>query len=286
MGPYDAVVEIWNGVPWFSPLWCRKPRLLVLHHVHDRMWNQILPEPAAWFGRTLESTIAPTFYRRTETVTLCEDSRIDLERLGWPSERIHVAPAGVDAFFHPAGPKTDNPSVVAVGRLAPVKRFDELMKQFRTVHDRLPTATLTIVGEGPERHRLEQWIHDNDAQTWVHLKGRVDQETLRDLYRSSWLITSASMAEGWGLTLTEAAGCGTPAVVSDIGGHRSSVHHGRTGLLVDVNTLGERLADVLEDESMRVQMGSEAIRWARSLSWDQLAVDVLRPLHQEVVARW
>ncbi len=285
MGPYDAVVEIWNGVPWFSPVWCRKPHVVVLHHVHDRMWDQILPGPAAWFGRKLESSIAPPLYRRTETVTLCEDSKVDLEHLGWPRERVHVAPAGVDAFFHPGGTKTENPSVVAVGRLAPVKRFEELMCQFRSVRDRLPTATLTIVGDGSDRHRLEQWIQDNDAATWIQLMGRVDQEKLRDVYRSSWLITSASMAEGWGLTLTEAAGCGTPAVVSDIGGHRSAVLHEQTGLLVEMSNLGERIADLLVDETKRNEMAKEAVRWARSLSWDQLAVDVLRPLHHRTMDR-
>lgn len=285
MGPYDALVEIWNGVPWLSPIWCRKPRLVVLHHVHDRMWEQILPAPAAWIGRHLEASIAPRFYRRTETVTLCEDSKVDLQRLGWPSERIHVAHAGVDPFFSPAGDKTAHPSVVAVGRLAPVKRFVELLEQFESVHDRLPDATLTIVGDGPERARIEQWIDTHRAQSWVRLAGRVDRETLRSLYRSSWLITSASLAEGWGLTLTEAAGCGTPAVVTDIGGHRSSVSDGRTGSLVDVSNLGGRIGDLLLDEHTRGTMGEHAIAWARSLSWDELAASVLRPLHRSIVDR-
>ena len=47
MGPYDALVEIWNGVPWFSPVWCRRPRITVLHHVHGPMWDQLLPGPFA-----------------------------------------------------------------------------------------------------------------------------------------------------------------------------------------------------------------------------------------------
>ena len=47
MGAYDALVEIWNGVPWFSPVWCRTPRITFLHHVHGPMWDQILPGPLA-----------------------------------------------------------------------------------------------------------------------------------------------------------------------------------------------------------------------------------------------
>ncbi|MEM8748249.1 MAG: glycosyltransferase family 1 protein, partial [Actinomycetota bacterium] len=45
MGPSDALVEIWNGVPWFSPVWCRRPRITVLHHVHGPMWDQLFPGP-------------------------------------------------------------------------------------------------------------------------------------------------------------------------------------------------------------------------------------------------
>ncbi len=59
MGPYDALVEVMNGVPFFSPVWCRRPRLLFLHHVHGPMWDQILPGPFAALGRTLEARIAP-----------------------------------------------------------------------------------------------------------------------------------------------------------------------------------------------------------------------------------
>ena len=47
MGRYDALVEIWNGVPWFSPVWCRTPRITILHHVHGPMWDQMLPGPLA-----------------------------------------------------------------------------------------------------------------------------------------------------------------------------------------------------------------------------------------------
>lgn len=285
MGDFDALVEIWNGVPWLSPLWCRKPRITVLHHVHDHMWSQILPFPAAWAGRMIETRIAPLAYRGTETVTLCEDSRIDLERLGWPRDHIHIAQAGVDPFFSPGGTKSSHPSVLAVGRLAPVKRFSELLEQFRVVRDRVPAAHLTIVGEGPERVRLEQWIEDNSAHEFVHLVGRVDKDSLRDLYRSSWIVASASSAEGWGLTLTEAAGCGTPSVATDIGGHRSSVKNGTTGSLVSLDRLGEKCSELLIDHETRGRMGLAAQSWARSLSWDRLAAEVLLPLHDAVMEK-
>ncbi|MFM7125280.1 MAG: glycosyltransferase family 4 protein, partial [Actinomycetota bacterium] len=137
---------------------------------------------------------------------------------------------------------------------------------------------------GPERSRLERRIADLDAHHWIRLVGRVPFEDLLALYRSSWLITSASLTEGWGLTLTEAAGCGTPAVASDVPGHRSSVLADRTGTLVPVNELGSALADLLIDHERRTMMSDLAVQWARSLSWDRLAEQVLHPLHRRIVA--
>ena len=68
MGRYDALVEVWNGVPWMSPLWCRRPHITFLHHVHGPMWDQLLPKPLAGIGRALEARFAPPFYRRTLTL--------------------------------------------------------------------------------------------------------------------------------------------------------------------------------------------------------------------------
>ena len=286
MGDYDALVEIWNGVPWLSPLWCRKPRILILHHIHGPMWNQVFPAPLAALGRALETKFAPPFYRRTPTVTTSDDTQQELIELGWKPNLVTTGPVGVDVFFSPGGTKTDHPSVLAVGRQAPVKRFVELLEQVAVARKRVPNLSLTLVGDGPQRPQINQWIERNDARTWVTLAGRVSREELREYYRRAWIMTSASLAEGWGLTLTEAAGCGTPAVASDISGHRCSVLHDETGILAPLELMGQRIADILLDEKLRNELSTRAQSRARSLTWDALATGVLRPLHAQVVQRY
>src|ERR1700712_4845755 len=61
MGGFDALVEVWNGVPWMGPVWTRKPRITFLHHVHGPMWDQLLPGPLAHLGRLLEARLPPPF---------------------------------------------------------------------------------------------------------------------------------------------------------------------------------------------------------------------------------
>ena len=66
-----------------------------------------------------------------------------------------------------------------------------------------------IVGEGYRRDELEAQIHAARAGTWIGLPGRIDEDAKVDLYRRAWVLASASAREGWGMTITEAAACGT-----------------------------------------------------------------------------
>jgi glycosyltransferase involved in cell wall biosynthesis len=282
MGGYDALVEIWNGVPWFSPIWCRRPRVTFLHHVHGPMWDQILPGPLASFGRALETRIAPPFYRNGVTLTPSDATRDELLEIGFRPDRVVSVPNGTDPRFHPdpGVAKTPFPSVIAVARLAPVKRFGLLLDAAADARERVPELRLTIVGDGPERAALDAQVARLGAEDWVEFTGRLSHEKLVDLYRTSWIVASASLAEGWGLSLTEAAGCGTPAVATDIRGHRSSVVDGVTGVLAAPDELGVTIARVLEDHDLRTQLGLAAQRRVATLTWDASATGILRELHR------
>jgi glycosyltransferase involved in cell wall biosynthesis len=284
MGPYDALVEIWNGVPWFSPVWCRRPHVTMLHHVHGPMWDQVMPGPLAPAGRFLEARFAPPFYRRGLTVTPSEATREELIELGFRPERVQAYPNGVDPVFRPGGEKTTYPSVVAVGRLAPVKRFDRVIDAVIEARRRVPDLRLEIVGGGPLHDELHAQIAAAGAGEWITLAGRKSHAELIALYQRSWLVVSGSIAEGWGLSLTEGAACGTPCVATDIRGHRSSVRNGSSGVLVPPEALGATLADVLTDPGRLAALREGALEWSSTLTWDASALGITKALHGEVVA--
>jgi glycosyltransferase involved in cell wall biosynthesis len=285
MGRSDALVEVWNGVPWFSPVWYRRPHLTILHHVHGPMWDQLMPSPLAAAGRALEARMAPPFYRRTRTVTPSTATRDELLRLGFRPELVTAVDNGTDPFFTPGGERWPAPTVIAVGRLAPVKRFGLLLEAVAEARRTVPEARLRIVGEGPLQAELQAWIDEHGAGEWATLLGRVTRGQLREEYRRAWVVGSASLAEGWGLSLTEGAACGTPAVATDINGHRSSVVDGVTGVLAPEERLGVTLAAVLADEAWRDGLAAAAVARARTLTWDAAALGVLHVLHQVVVER-
>lgn len=286
MGVSDALVEIWNGVPWFSPLWYRRrPRVTVLHHVHGPMWDQIMPGPLGPAGRLLESRIAPPFYRRGATVTPSESTREELIQLGFRPDRVTAVPNGVDEFFTPGGPRSAHPLVVVVGRFAPVKRFHLALEAAAHARTVVPDLRVRLIGGGPLRDELTEWARAHDAGHWVDIVDRIDRVALRDEYRRAWVVLSASLAEGWGLTLTEAAGCGTPAVATDIRGHRCSVVDGTTGLLAPPERLGDALGTVLTNRPLRARLGAAALDRARTLTWEASATGVLRVLYREAMTR-
>ncbi|HEX8582304.1 MAG TPA: glycosyltransferase family 4 protein [Acidimicrobiales bacterium] len=283
MGPRDGLVEIWNGMPFFSPLWAAGPRITFLHHVHAEMWQMALPPNLAKVGDLIERRLAPPLYRRTRVVTLSESSKRELvEQLGFRPERVSVVHPGIDPRFSPGGTRSPRPLVVAVGRLVAVKRFHLLVDALVALKPRHPDLRAVIVGDGYERGALREQIAANDADGWIELAGRVDDAALIDLYRSAWVLASTSAREGWGMTLTEAAACGTPSVVTRIAGHEDAVDEGRSGLLAgDLPGIVAALDRVLGDADLRRRLQEGALAHARRFTWEATARGTLEALAEE-----
>ena len=307
-GRPDGLVEVWNGMPFFSPLWSRRPSVVFLHHVHAEMWRMVLPPGLARLGEFVERRLAPPLYRRSRILTLSESSRREIiSMLGFQPWRVTAVPPGLDARFSPGGTASPVPLVVAVGRLVPVKRFDLLVDALAEVRTAVPQLRAVIVGEGYERPALEARRRAVGADSWLELPGYVDEDGLLGIYRRAWVLASTSQREGWGMTITEAGACGIPAVATRIAGHVDAVRHGTSGLLVDgpddapagvaggssttltrgeaVLAIADALRAVLTDSSLRTRLARGAQAHARSLSWEKTAARTLEALVDEATAR-
>jgi len=286
-GASDGLVEIWNGMPFFSPLWARRPTVAWLHHVHDSMWEMTLSPRLASLGRSLEFHVAPRVYRHTPIVTLSNSSKEELVRkLHLPRQHITVVPPGIDPSFSPGGTRSETPLVVAVGRLVPVKRFHALVDALAAVRQRQPGLRAVIVGDGYERESLVGQVRELGAEQWISLPGRVDSATLLDLYRQAWMVASTSAHEGWGMTITEAAACGTPSVATRIAGHTDAIVHERTGLLVDDPIeMGAAIERLIADDELRASLSAGALSYATRFTWGATARGTLEVLANEALRR-
>ncbi|MGH9084292.1 MAG: glycosyltransferase family 4 protein [Acidimicrobiales bacterium] len=277
-GRRDGLLEVWNGLPFFAPLWARGPRATFVHHVHADMWRQVMTPGLARLGEALEVRIAPRCYQRTRVVTPSPSSRRQIiDRLGIPAAQVTTVPNGVDDRFRPGGSRAPHPRIAFVGRLVAHKRVDDLILAAAAARTSVPDLALDIAGQGYERPRLERLVTDLEAEGWVRFLGHVSDDDLVDVYRTAWVAASASTDEGWGLSLTEAAACGTPAVATRIAGHVDSVQDGVSGLLASsVEELGGALTRVLGDAALRARLSEGARRTAEALTWDRTALGVLQ----------
>ena len=286
-GPRDGLVEIWNGMPFLSPVWARRPRVAWIHQPHTELWDRVMPRGRAAAGRVFERDIAPWLYRGTPVVTLSESVRRQLvEHFGLLPHRIHVVPPGVDSRFRPNPQLRDpEPLVVAVGRLTAAKQFDRVVRVVARLRERAP-ARLVIAGSGTERDRLASLVSAVGAEDWCELAGRIDDDALAALYQRAWVLVSASSAEGWGMTITEAAACGTPSVVSDVAGHADAVADGKTGhLAARDDDFVDALERLIADRGHRERLGEAARARAARLTWERTAHDTLAVLAGEVHRR-
>ncbi|NBM21027.1 glycosyltransferase family 4 protein [Streptomyces sp. GC420] len=224
VGDCDLLVEVCNGMPYLAPLWHRGPTVCLVNHVHTDLWEMRLPGPAARLGRRLEHWALTGPHRGNLMVAVSRSTAAGLRGLGIPQDRIRVVHNGVEEPG-PQAPKSPEPLFLAVGRLVEYKRIDLLLRLWEQVRP-VTGGRLVIVGDGPERQRLEAM-----AGPGTVFAGRVSEAEKHRLLCAAWLLLHPSVMEGWGLVVTEAAVRGTPAVGFDIPGLRDSVEDGVTGVL-------------------------------------------------------
>lgn len=283
-----AVIEVWNGMPFFSPLWATGPRLVIVHHVHKEMWELTLSRRLARVGRTIEERIAPRLYRNTEIVTVSESTKRELvDDLGLRAERIHVVPNGIDECFGPGLPASADPFIVSVGRLVPVKRFTLLLDALAIAKREIPNLQASIIGDGYERDVLLAHRRAIGGDEWIAMPGHVTRNELVETYQRAWVLASTSLREGWGMTVVEAAACGTPAVATRVPGHVDSVVDGVTGLLADSTPadVAAKLVAMCQDAPLRARFAASAHARATQFSWDATARGVLEALARDAQRR-
>lgn len=126
--------------------------------------------------------------------------------------------------------KHRGPTFISAGRLAPQKGYDLLIPAFGRIRQCEPGATLTIVGEGPQREYLEKMIVSLDLSDAVNLAGQ--KENVLELMASSDIFVSASRYEGFSNAILEAMALGKPVVATNCeGGTKDMILDGETGIL-------------------------------------------------------
>ncbi len=268
-GHVDAVVDVQNGLPFFTRLVTRRPVVLLVHHVHREQWPVVYPGLVGRVGWWIESTFSPWLYRSCQYVAVSQATRDELGGLGVDRSRIAVVHNGTDPVSDDTDRTSPHPSICVVGRLVPHKQVEHAIDAWAELRQEMPDLTLTIVGSGWWSDALQQYAaaHGTDG---LRFTGHVGEEEKDRIYAESWVMALPSLKEGWGLVVGEAAMHGTPAVAyRSAGGTRESIADGESGLLVDTQeefTAG--LRSLLTDDVRRRELGEGARELSHRFTWD------------------
>ena len=270
---YDVVLDVQNGVPFWSPLVSRVPVINIVHHVHRDQWNAVFGRRLARFGWFLESRVAPWVYRHTRYVTVSKSTRSELEELGVDPGRVDLVYSGndrpADLDRHAALERTPAPTMLFLGRLVPHKHVEQAVDILASRAMSHPDLELHVVGGGYWEDAIAQHARTRGVEDRVHLHGFVEESRKHELLARAWVVVMPSHKEGWGLTIVEAGLHGTPAVAYGFaGGPSESIVHGRTGLLADsVGEFEDHVIRLIDDPAMRRSLGRTARLYASSFDW-------------------
>src|SRR6266545_5567857 len=273
LGPHGVIVDVQNGLPFLSTLWCRCPVVVLVHHVHREQWPVVLPAPLARLGWWVESRLAPRVYRRASYVAVSQSTCRELVDLGVRPEAITVIHNGARPLPPDPAARSAAPTICVLGRLVPHKRVELALEAVARIRGRIPDVRLLVVGRGWWEPRLRATAERLGLGGAVRFHGFVDEATKRELLARSWVLAMPSLKEGWGLAVTEAAEHGIPSVgFRSAGGLGESIVDGVTGLLADQpDELSAHLERILTDRALRERLGEAARARCDRFRWDHAA---------------
>jgi O-antigen/teichoic acid export membrane protein len=254
----------------------------LVHHVHRDHYVSEMGRPGAVAALLAETLPLRGLYRSSPFVTISEAARRDLVGLGIPEEQIHVGYLGVEQEPFAPAERASEPRLLYLGRLKQYKRIELLLD----VLEGVPAAHLDIAGEGDHREAIEADIARRGLGQRVVLHGHVSEQRKAELLARSWINLTASSAEGWCLTVMEAALCSTPSVALRVGGLPESIVDGKTGLLAgDGPQLTAQVRRLVEDPALRERLGAAARARAQTFTWERTAGETLSVLEAAAEAR-
>lgn len=256
---FDVLVAGLEWVPTFcavaSSAIARRPVIATVHTNLQR-YHDYEPVPAIWW-----STMKVALSRCAAVVAVSEDVRGSLLKLGLPDSRIHVIPNPTRPLALTRPQRSGPLRILTVAGLKKIKGIDIALDAAAQLLDM--SFTWTIVGDGPERHALQE------QATRLGLGGRVDfvgfQPDPSPFYAASDVYVLPSRSEGFALVLAEAMAAGLPIVATRCGTAVEGTVSSDLGELVpnnDAKALATALRSILNDPSRRERYRSVAINRA------------------------
>jgi glycosyltransferase involved in cell wall biosynthesis len=189
--------------------------------------------------------------------------------------RLVYMPNFLETYPEHVTPGGREKTVLAVGRVHEVKRFDLLVEQFVHLHPRVPEWKLRLIGDGEDLPRIRAYVEEQNAASYIELPGQMDNTLVRAEMLRAAIFAMSSRSEGFPFVLLEAQSCAMPIIAYDVRvGPGFLVKDGVTGFLVpegERQMYEDKLVQLMGDSAQRERMGAEALKNAAQFSREKVA---------------
>jgi glycosyltransferase involved in cell wall biosynthesis len=202
-----------------------------------------------------------------------------------PRTVIDVIPNGVDIHRFVPGPDTGSPRILFVGRLVERKGVHVLLRAFAQVLTAVPDARLTLVGDGPERSRLEAMAASLGLNDRVEFRGHVAGADIPAAYREGAILVLPALADAMPNVVLEAMASGLAIVSTPTGGVEVVRGNGVIVPFGDADALSAALVGYLSEPERLAEHRRMSRRLAEAMSWSAVATFCIELYHEAVCAR-
>lgn len=272
---FDVIVDEVHGFPFFSPLFTRKPVIVFIHEIAGEIWDSMFPFPKNILGKLLERWYFRV-YKHCLFWTDATSTAQEITQRGISIKQCNVIPCPVIPNApHRRMTKEVNPVYLFVSRVVRMKGIEEVIKAFSFIVREEPLARLWIVGGGELSYiqELKRMLKEYSVEKRVTFFGVVSEETKYHLMAKSHIFLHASVKEGWGLVVLEAASVGTPSVVYNVPGLRDVVKNGKTGIICRENSPREMAREAMmlyKNKTLYRSLQENGYAWVKSLHWSDV----------------
>ena len=174
--------------------------------------------------------------------------------------------------------------IVSIGRLAPEKNWETLLRAAAQVYAHHPTMRLVLIGDGPDKQTLEALATELGIAERVSFTGRLPFEDIPTYLKAADMFSFASVTETQGLVTIEAMAAGLPVVAVDGSGTHDIVDHGKDGFLVenDSNALATAISEMLCNPQQMKQFGINALIKAKTFDINRLGKQIVKVYEQAI----
>ncbi len=259
---------------WLAATLTRTPLVVTWHEYWAEHWHAYLPESRliATIARILEAG------SRLAGDCIVVVSPYTASRMGegrW-APKITIVGNGADvAEIAAAEPAAEPVDLVYLGRLIDEKRVELLVRAVAQLAVEQPTVCATVIGEGPERLRLQALALQLGVAARIRFTGPLSTAEVRSVLRAATALVLPSAREGYGIVVVEAQAAGAIPIVTSgpATAAPTLVDHAVDGFVVEAtpDAIAGAYRVLRDDPSRRAQMRASAAERARAASWDAVA---------------